>query len=326
MKLNLYDKDLRRISIIGEQFISCLWAEGYNTVENFTLELNATDEYKKKIRPDCYVGRDDRKTLMVIKSVQASDEKIVATGKQATRVLGDVAFIGSIGSGSAIDISLRNAYNNSNKYRGVEFADTNLGVKYEHQIGNKSFLELCEKMCQDSDVGFRSVRSDSGMVVELYVPEEKQNLVFSEKFGNVNIGEIGISEEPLKNYAIVLGSGEGEERVRVDVDETNGEDRRELIVDARDLQKEEEETSDSYLLRLTARGHENLLDRRSILSCAFSPISGDFGKKYDLGDVLTIHMADYGMTVKARVVRFTQKMQKNTMETKIEVGHIIYKR
>ena len=49
MNLNLYDADLNRIAIIGEQYISCLWSEGYNTIENFSLELIATDEYKRKI-------------------------------------------------------------------------------------------------------------------------------------------------------------------------------------------------------------------------------------------------------------------------------------
>ena len=69
MNLNLYDADLNRIAIIGEQYISCLWSEGYNTIENFTLELVETDEYKKKVSVDCYVGRSDRNTLMVIKTV-----------------------------------------------------------------------------------------------------------------------------------------------------------------------------------------------------------------------------------------------------------------
>ena len=69
MNLNLYNEDMQRISIIGTSFVSCLWAEGYNTTEDFILEVQATKEYKSKLRPDCYVGRDDRKTLMVIKSI-----------------------------------------------------------------------------------------------------------------------------------------------------------------------------------------------------------------------------------------------------------------
>ena len=326
MNLNLYDADLNRIAIIGEQYISCLWSEGYNTIENFTMELVATDEYKKKIRSDCYVGRNDRKTLMVIKTVEIANGKIVASGKQAGRVLDDVSFVGTIESGSMIDTSIKRAYNNGNKYRNLEFADTNLQIPYNHQISNKSILKLCETMCQSEDVGFRVIRNNGTMYTEFYRPEYNPNFVLSEKFGNLSIDSISISTEKLKNYAIVLGEGEGENRNKVYVDSTNGEERRDLIVDANDIQKEENETDESYNSRLIARGIEKLLENQQTFSCAFSPYAKDFGVKYDLGDILTVYLTDYGLTLQSRVSRFTQKSQNNKIETTIEVGQITIKR
>lgn len=326
MNLNLYDKDLNRIAIIGGQYISCLWSEGYNTIENFTMELIATDEYKKKVRSDCYVGRDDRRTLMVIKTVQIADGKIVASGKQAGRVLDDVSFIGTIKSGSMIDTSIKNAYNSSNKYRNLEFSDTDLQVPYRHQISNKSILELCTTMGQNEDVGFKVERNNGALLVSFYQPEYKPNLVFSEKFGNISIDSVSMSTENLKNYAIVLGEGEAEDRVKVYVDATNGADRRDLIVDAKDIQKEENETDESYNFRLSARGTEKLLENQQTFSCAFTPCTKDFGAKYDLGDILTVYLTDYGITLQSRVTRFSQKSQKNKVTTTIEVGQITIKR
>ena len=326
MNLSLYDKDLNRVAIIGGLYISCLWSEGYNTIENFTLELVETDEYKKKVAVDCYVGRDDRNTLMIIKTAQFGNGKIVASGKQATRVLGDVSFIGTISSGSNIDTSVINAYNNSDKYRGVEFINTSLGVKYHHQISNKSFSELCETMCQSEDVGFRAKRGVGNVLIEFYQPGEKENLVFSEKFGNLTVNSVSISSENYKNYAIVLGEGDGDSRTKVVIDLTNGAERRDLIVDAKDLQSEDGETAESYRERLTARGFENLIERTQTFSCAFTPYSSDFGKKYDLGDVLTVYLTDYGITLKARVAKFTQKSQNNRTITEIVVGKITIKR
>ena len=326
MNLNLYDNDLNRIAIIGSQYISCLWSEGYNTIENFTMELVATDEYKKKIRSDCYVGRNDRKTLMVIKTVEIANGKIVASGKQAGRVLDDVSFIGTIESGSMIDTSIKRAYNNGNKYRNLEFADTNLQIPYNHQISNKSILKLCETMCQSEDVGFRVIRNNGTMYTEFYRPEYNPNFVLSEKFGNLSIDSVSISTEKLKNYAIVLGEGEGENRNKVYVDSTNGEERRDLIVDANDIQKEENETDESYNSRLVARGIEKLLENQQTFSCAFSPYAKDFGVKYDLGDILTVYLTDYGLTLQSRISRFTQKSQNNKIETTIEVGQITIKR
>lgn len=326
MKINLYDENLRRITIIDERFVSCLWSEGYNTTENFTLELQETEEYRKKVRPDCYVGRNDRKTLMVIKTVGIADNKIIASGKQATQVLNDVAFIGTINEGSKIDSSIEKAYNGSNKFKNVEVVSSGLSETYKHQISNKHFLNLCETMCQSEDIGFRSVKNNGIINIEFYKPEKKKNLVFSRKFGNLAVDELTFSDSNFKNYAIVLGEGEGENRVRVDVDQTNGNERRELIVDAKDIQKEEDETVESYNQRLIARGAEKLLECQKILNVAFTPFAKDFGTKYDLGDILTILLPEYGFKIEARVVRFTQKSQNNQTTTSIDVGNLIIKR
>lgn len=322
MRLNLYDEEMNRIAIIGEQFASCLWAEGYNTVESFTVELQETEEYKKKVRPDRYFGRDDRRTLMVIKTVQVAGGKIVASGKQATRRLDDAAFIGTIAAGSMVDVSIKAAYDGSSKLSLMEFAASNLQISYGNQISNKPILELCTTMCQSTDLGFRAVRGQKNILVEFYRPERNPNLIFSQQYGNLNLQSVTLSTENLKNYAIVLGEGEGDSRVRVDVDETNGADRLELIVDARDLQQKDGESQDSYLARLAAHGHEKLLEKQQTWQCVFSPLSKDFGERYDLGDILTVLLPDYGLKLQARVASFSQKCQNNKTTTTIKVGTI----
>ena len=322
MNLNLYDENLKRISIIGNNFVSCFWAEGYNTTEDFTLEVQATKEYKSKLKPDHYIGRDDRETLMVIKSIQVVGKTIIATGKQATRVLDDVAFIGTLPEGSIIDTSVKNAYNVSSKFHNLEFATTNLGVQYNQQISHKSFLELCTIMCQSEDVGLKVVRQNGGLIAEFYKPEQNNNIKLSENFGNVKVNNIILSTENYRNYAIVLGEGEEESRIRIDVDLTNGEKRREIIVDARDIQKEENETDEQYNSRLYARGVEALIEQQKTWECAVLPLAKEFGSKYDLGDILTIVLNEYNLVLQSRISRFTQKQQRNQLETIVEIGNI----
>lgn len=322
MNLNLYNEDMQRISIIGTSFVSCLWAEGYNTTEDFILEVQATKEYKSKLRPDCYVGRDDRKTLMVIKSIETLGNTIIATGKQATRILDDVAFVGTLPEGSVIDTSVKSAYNGSSKFHKLEFKTTNLGVKYDQQISHKSFLELCETMCQSADVGLKVIGQNGGLVAEFYKPELNSNTKLSENFGNVKVNNIILSTENYRNYAIVLGEGEEENRTRVDVDLTNGEKRHELIVDARDIQREDGETSTQYNARLYARGVESLIQQQKTWECAILPLVKEFGSKYDLGDMVEIVLNEYNIKLKARISRFTQKQQRNQIETIVEIGNI----
>ena len=322
MNLNLYDENLNRIAIIGGRFISCFWSEGYNSIQPFTLELQATAEYKKKVRPDCYVGRDDRKTLMVIKTVQVKEGHVIASGKQAGRCLDDVSFVGTISAGSVITESIAEAYEASEKFHGIEFADSDITLAYGHQISNKSFLQLCETMCQDADLGFRTVRAGKVIRVEFYQPQENPNLLFSELYGNLQVEGVTLSTEKLKNHAVVLGEGEGEERAQVIVDLSEGAQKRSMIVDARDLSREEEETDDSYYARLTARGYEKLLQQKQTWECAFTPRGSDFGVTYDLGDILTVLLPEYGMKLNARLNRITQKSQNNQILTMVEVGNI----
>lgn len=326
MKINLYNTDLQRIAIIGEKFVSCFWSEGYNTIESFSLELRATEEYKKKVRPDCYVGRNDRKTLMVIKSVEVSGDTIVATGMQASIVLDDVAFVGTLAAGFEVDTEIARVYNESNKFPNVEFIPSGLADTYDHQIGSKSFRELCEIVCQSEDIGFRSIRNGQSINIQFYKLNAKPNLVFSQKFGNLSIGTIKSSTKVFKNYAIVLGECEGENRVRVDVDLTGGETRRELIVDARDVQKEENESESNYNLKLKARGIEKLLENQKIFDLVLTPFEKDFGGRYDLGDILTVYLPELDVKIQSRVVRFTEKTQNNQTTINIDVGNLAIKR
>ena len=323
MKIKIYDKDLNSILFVDGQFVSCLWSEGYNTVGSFCLELIDTAEYRKKIREDFYAGRSDRDTLMVIKTVEFRDGRIIASGKQATAVLDDVAMIGTIQAGVNIDTAIKNAYNGSAKFRKLSFAETDIGVKSTHQISNASFWEVCSTLCADTDLGIRVRKAGSELLAEFYQPTENQNLIFSKQYGNLSEPEIILSTEGAKNYAIVFGQGEGENRTYTTVDMTNGQDRRELVVDANDLQMDEGEIMEDYLKRLESRGIEKLLECQSVFSCSFIPSEKDFGSKYDLGDILTVNLSEYGLKLKARVSKFSQKSQSNKTETTVEVGKIV---
>jgi hypothetical protein len=322
MKINIYDESLNRILIVGESFISCFWSEGYNTTQPFSLELNATEEYKKKIRPDCYIGRDDRKTLMVIKTVQANKDTIVCTGFTADRVLDDVVFVGTIKSGKYVDNAVAEAYNNSDKYPNIEYADTNLGIKTESQNSNKSFLQLSQKLCQETDLGFVVKRSNGVALAEFYDPGENENAIFAEKYGNLSVERVSLSTELEKNYAIVLGQGEGANRTKQIVDLSCDAVKKQIVIDARDVQQETDETDEEYSERLYARGFEKLLDTQKTVSCSISVSSADFGKKFDLGQIVTVLLTDYGIKLKARIAKFDQKEQNNELETKISIGNI----
>lgn len=322
MRINLYDKDLNRIAFIDENFISVLWQENYNSTGNFTMELPATAEYKQLVKPECYVTRWDRPTVMVIKTVTVNDNKLVAQGKTADRQLDDVAFIGTINANSMVANRLKSAYESTDKYSHFVFANSDLTDKFPSQVSHKSMRQLLEIMCQGADVGYKAVKNGGNIEIQFYKPSINGNLKFSKDYGNLQDYSIIDSTEAEKNYAIVLGAGDGDNRAKAEVDiraDKTTEQKRAVIIDAKDIQMEESDTQDSYKQKLIERGVTKLLDYQRFKEVDFTPIY-ELGKDFELGDILTALLNDYGIKIQARITSFTQKQQNNSLTTTIELG------
>lgn len=322
MRISLYDEALNKIDDLSSQFVSCLWVEEYNGVGSLSLEVKATKKNKAKIRPDLYVKRNDRDTLMVIKSVEMAGGSIIATGSTAMKVLDDVAFVGTISAGTPIVTAVKNAYNNSNRFPAVVIAGSDLPDTYDGEVSHKSILELCEIMGQAKDVGFKSVKKENTIEIQAYKPSLNESVKFSEIYGNIKDVSLLLSTENYKNYAKVLGEGEGEDRVVIDVDLSEGGIRRAMIVDAKDIQRQPNETDAQYESRLRAKGFEGLLDQAKAWECSFVPTAQSFGKKFNLGDMVIVSLPSYDLKFQTRITSFEEKMQANQTELSISVGSL----
>ena len=321
MKVNIYDTQLNRVLFLDNTFISLLWKPHYNKMGNFTLEVAETDINKLSIKPDYYVSISDDDNLMVIKTVETKNNKIVATGFSATRVLHDVAFIGTIEAGANVPSAIKSAYATTAGFPLVNIAESDLDVTYPRQISHKSIGELCEIMCGTTDLGFKAVKNGKNIDIVFYQPKENPNLVFAEKYGNIKNSSLLISTNAYKNYAIVLGQGEGEQRLKVFVDirANNEEQKREIIIDAKDLQKAEDETQEQYIKRLEARGIEKLLSQQIKKDVNFLPHITQNGV---IGEIITVLLEDFNIKLKTRIISMQIKEQNNSMQKTFDVGEL----
>lgn len=118
-----------------------------------------------------------------------------------------------------------------------------------------------------------------------------------------------------KNYAIVCGAGEGLDRTIVEVDRTSGEDRRELLVDARDL-SQGEQTEDEYKAILTQRGHDKLDEHNRIQSFEAGIKSSSqfrYTEDWNLGDIVTGRQTEWGVSMDQRVTEVEEIYENDTM-------------
>ena len=306
---------------LDNAFISLLWKPHYNKIGNFSLEVAETDINKSLIKTDYYISISDDDNLMVIKTVEVKNKKIVATGFSATRVLHDVAFIGTIEAGQNVPSAIKSAYSATRGFPLVNIADSDLNVVYSQQISNKSIGELCEIMCGATDVGFKAVKNGKNIDIVFYQPKENPNLVFAEKYGNIKNSSLLISTNTYKNYAIVLGQGEGENRTKlyVDIRTSKAERKRDLIVDAKDLQQVDGETEEQYLKKLEARALEKLLSQQIKKSVNFLPYAV---KNENIGEIITVLLEDFGIKLKTRIISVQIKEQNNALQKTFEVSEM----
>lgn len=102
----------------------------------------------------------------------------------------------------------------------------------------------------------------------------------------------------------MAGQGEGDDRVVVVVDLTDGEEARELYVDAKDIQQEEGVTAEEYEALLRQRGMEKLAECPKVENFEGDGENvGNFEylKDWDLGDIVTVQYAQLGITMHERV-------------------------
>ena len=119
------------------------------------------------------------------------------------------------------------------------------------------------------------------------------------------------------------GAGEGSARATVwvgDVDST-GSDRREMYIDARDIQPDEDSgettTSQSYLQKLADRGGEKLLAQLRIGSIEFDVDDDD---TLAVGDVLRVSLPQLGYTAMVRVADIITESQSSGTTRTIRLG------
>lgn len=120
---------------------------------------------------------------------------------------------------------------------------------FEKQTSGGTVFDYCKTIGQACDLGFRIVLDGKGskkkLLFECFRPTFDPNRRYSPRWGNLLNAGWSFADTDYANIALVQGAGEGDERATVWVGDVNatGSDRREMYVDARDVQPEDGETA-----------------------------------------------------------------------------------
>lgn len=175
--------------------------------------------------------------------------------------------------------------------------------------------DMITNFCQTYHVGFK-VRFDSSQIklgkspyiLDFYIGGQNRNVKFSDELGTIMSQSLEINDSSASNFAYIAGAGEGEARKVAELDLSGGNPRRELYVDARDIDDhyESEGAEDpkpipdaEYTQMLLDRGREALTENARIVdySVEIDTFNGIFkyGRDYELGDLIMTESASFGI-------------------------------
>lgn len=334
MTLDVLDElTLARLGSIGV-WVSLYWDEPYNTLTESKLEVRPTQENLELLREGRWLRRSDSEVPMRIchRSNENADANLVCTLYPGTWIFSKRVSTAIVKNENA-EAAMRRLVSAMDPWPRLELGEAvGFDTRYTAQTSGGSLLDYLTTISAACDLGFRVVlagkNADKTLRFEVYRPTADPNNRFSSKWGNLTGASWAFGDNDYCNVAVVQGAGEGENRatVTVGLTDTTGSDRRELYVDARDLQPDEEkgETNQStdYLQRLMDRGTNKLLDQLRTGSIELTIDAEDLHP----GDVAFCTLPELGYKATVRVADVIDQSQADSTTRTVRLGTPVWHR
>jgi len=269
-----------------------------------------------------------------------TEDIITARADMTSELLSDRVVMGTVNI-TNVEVGMYTIY--SQNIRGLPIAVGALHGYTETaaiEVTWNSVLDAQIRLAEAAGLGFK-VLFDPATGAETYVVYRGKDRsddmspdyvgYFGTDVGSIENVTITSGTTDYKNVAVVAGAGEGSARtVRiVSLGTVTGENRRELYVDARDLQREYQVatptgqhdaqgnplytyetrtyTDTEYNAILDARGYEKLKDylRTFSITCGITQNNILYGTDYRLGDRIPLKLPEYGIFTTARISTVT---------------------
>ena len=353
MQVYILDKDFQTIGAI-KVFNSLIWTRRY--YEPGVFEFHTSSSFFPLFNSGKYICRNDRSELGVIREVNYAqtdkgERSAYCKGYFAEKLLDDRVLQAPVNiSGTPEEIALAlvdgTAIHPANSGRVIPRlvlgSRKGLGTRIPLQttgdkLGEKLYeteqtQELSHRILYDYERNTLTFECWKGLN-RTENQEENSPAIFSNRFYNVKSAIYGRDESSYANVAYVAGEGEGNARtiVEVDIRTDSAEERREIYVDARDLQSEYQDaggakrTYDSaqYRAILRQRGLEKLSEYSKIETVHSDIDAGAnlvYMKDFDLGDLCTYQNMDVGIECDERITAIQEVYEGAKMTLNVTFG------
>lgn len=257
VELYVLDGNLQRIGII-DSYTSLIWANRYDENGDCELYIEATEKYLNLLKKGYYLVRDDDEMVCQIKKIELETDVengnyLIVTGYDVKSFTDQRVIWGTSNADGNVEDFIRENVNRSlgnPNLAARQLKKTNgqrmfyLGNKADfteatqEQASYKNIGELIREKCQKYEWGYKVILSDELFYFQLYKGTDRSStVIFANKFENLISSKYTEDSTNLGNVALVAGEGEGSERSRNVSGYSEGVNRYEIYVDAKDISK-----------------------------------------------------------------------------------------
>lgn len=332
--LSFYSPNLELCFDLGK-YKSLRWRPMYDKPGEFELHTSPS-LFRLVKRGQLILRPDRRKEAVRVEGVQIEGNDLVITGRFLSSIMEDAVIRNIYNFDSTIEDAMRQLveeeYNRVTRTLQVKLAGAGgFPARIQCQVSLKNLLTVLQAMAKAGGLGFRVYADPEEQVLyfEIYEgtdrtegQEENTRVTFSNVYFNIDNPRYQENEANYKNYAIVCGEGQGTDRIIVEVDRTNGEDRRELLVDARDL-SQGDQTDTQYHAVLAQRGNDKLDEHNRVQSFEVGiKTSSQFRymEDWNLGDIVTGKQTSWGVAIEQRITEVEEVYENDAMSVTPTLG------
>ena len=326
---------------IGEinQYGSLIWPDKFNGYASFELWAPITDENSEYFKKGniLWCGGDNAAVVEIVKST--IDDKGTKTFNVKGRTLemilttriiwGTYNASNKYASTAMYELVNQNCVNPTNANRKIPYLecaeDKQFGGKMSVQKTGGEVYDVLTTIASSKDLGFNVLfrPKEKKLIFEVVAgvdrtieQSEVDPVEFSTDLEDILSSSYYTNNQDEKNVAFVQGEGDGASRVSQvsGNNELEGFNRKELYVDARDLQSKTTNedgtttslTQDEYKAALINRGDDKLAECEVTETFeaqirVFGDIQYEFGKDYQKGDKVTVRDRQLNVVVSARI-------------------------
>lgn len=350
-------RDTNRVFIgIIDTAISIIWHSVYYGVGDFEIYAQATEKHLALLAQDYFVTRPDNNEVGIIENIHitrtAQDgDVIVASGRFAKSIL-DRRIIYNYSNNEnnpfilsgKVEENVRNLVNKNaiacpfDSKRDIAILSLgNLadiptvitdesGKATQIQVSCKNLMNYTDELLKQYGLSARVTLNDDSKMLEYGVFEgtdRSAEVIFSQDFDNLIQSDYEHDTSTERNIAFVGGEGEGIARFFSLVGDKQGIERREIFVDASDINKdyldeqniEKQYTDEEYKKMLDAEGKQSISVNTAI-DIFTGSINATFGnwilnEDYFLGDIVTLQDNRLGKYAAVRITEVTEVQDEN---------------